>query len=55
MDTELIESFKQIINRISDNVIDEMAENKVDLNSANFMIKMEMKLKKYSELFSEKS
>jgi CRISPR/Cas system CMR-associated protein Cmr5 small subunit len=50
MDSETVEAFKSIINRISDDAIDEMAEDGEELNSTTYMAKMAVKFERYAEL-----
>ena len=52
MDAEKVEAFKQIITRISDDAIDEMAEGGETLNSVNFQVKLAEKFDRYAELLS---
>jgi hypothetical protein len=50
MDAEKVEAFKQIITRISNDAIDEMAEDGTELNSSNFQAMMKVKFERYAEL-----
>lgn len=45
-------AFRQIIKRISDNAIDEMVEDGIELNSANYQAMMETKLERFAALLS---
>ena len=53
MDAETIDAFKSIIKRISEDTIDEMAENEVKLNSTNYMEAMAVKFDRFAELLSD--
>jgi hypothetical protein len=52
MDAEKVQAFKEIITRISNDAIDEMAEDEVALNSTTFLAKMEEKFERYAALLS---
>jgi hypothetical protein len=54
MDAETVKAFKDIIRRISEDAIDEMAEDEVKLNSVNYMEKMAVKFDRFAELLSDK-
>jgi hypothetical protein len=50
MDAEKVEAFKQIITRISNDAIDEMAEDDTILNSENYQAMMALKFERYAAL-----
>ena len=52
MDAETVQAFKDIITRISNVAIDEMAENEVTLNSVNYQMKMAEKFDRFAQLLS---
>jgi hypothetical protein len=52
MDTETVQAFKDIIKRVSDDAVDEMVEDGVELNSVTYMEKMAVKFERYAELLS---
>lgn len=50
MDAETTQAFKDIITRISNDAIDEMAEDGVILNSVNYQMKMADKFDRFAQL-----
>ncbi len=46
-------AFKSIMQRVSNEVIDEMIEKGVELDSANFIYLLAEKFKRYEELLAE--
>jgi hypothetical protein len=54
MDAETIQAFKDIITRISNDAIDEMAKDGIVLNSVNYQMKMADKFDRFAKLFGDK-
>jgi len=52
MDAKTVQAFKDIIKCISEDAIDEMAENGIELNSTNYQTKMEVKFKRFAQLLA---
>ena len=52
MDAETVKDFKSIINRISNEAIDEMVEDGIELNSTTYQAMMEIKFDRYAEFVS---
>jgi hypothetical protein len=50
MDAETVQAFKDIITRISNDAIDEMAEDGIELNSTNYEAMMADKFKRFAQL-----
>ena len=50
MDAETVQAFKEIITRISNDAIDEMAEKEIALNSTNYEVMMADKFERFAKL-----
>ena len=50
MADDKVQAFKDIITRISNDAIDEMAEDEVMLNSVNYQAKMADKFERFAQL-----
>ena len=50
MDAETVQAFKDIITRISNDAIDEMAEDGIELNSTTYQAKMAVKFERFAQL-----
>jgi len=52
MDAETVQAFKDIIRRISEDAIDEMAEDGTELNSTTYQAKMSVKFERFAQLLA---